>query len=260
MGNISTSANRHKYSGAKHKNKRQSAPRAFLPRLLGQTLFSALLVISAYAIEDYNFPAVNYVKSSSRIICQNIIAKSPLTSLKGERDIEAVAAMTLPVETALDYSPESDEAKLDYSNIPSPTTTPSLTQNYHFVLPVSGKVSSPFGMRIHPITNAPEMHAGIDIEASKGTSIKAAMDGTVLEATNESSYGNYIKLGHTGGLTTLYAHCSQLLVKKGQAVKQGKVIAKVGDTGDAVGPHLHFEVSKGGEAVNPMEFIGNLIQ
>lgn len=118
----------------------------------------------------------------------------------------------------------------------------------------STRVTSGFGNRTSPITGRSEFHYGIDISASGGSSIYAANDGTVLIATYNSSYGNYVVLEHGGGMTTLYAHSSQLMVKAGDTVKKGAVIAKVGSTGASTGNHLHFEVSESGARKNPLNY------
>lgn len=128
-------------------------------------------------------------------------------------------------------------------------------EGYSFIIPVGGIIGSFFSERVHPIKNEILFHKGIDIEAQSGTPIKAAYGGEVVEADKEATYGNYVKIKHIDGLTTLYAHCSKLLVKSGQKVKQGDVIAEVGCTGAAEGPHLHFEVRKDNKAVNPLDYI-----
>lgn len=113
-------------------------------------------------------------------------------------------------------------------------------------LPVEGAVTSPQGYRTDPITGETSYHSGTDIAVPEGTPILAAADGTVIIANAldswGGSYGYYVKLDHGCGLTTLYAHCSSICVTAGQQVKAGEVIAYVGQTGRATGPHLHFEV------------------
>ena len=113
-------------------------------------------------------------------------------------------------------------------------------------LPVAGTITSPQGYRTDPITGETSYHSGTDIAVPEGTPILAAADGTVTVANAldswGGSYGYYVKLDHGGGLTTLYAHCSSICVTVGQQVKAGQVIAYVGHTGRATGPHLHFEV------------------
>ena len=113
-------------------------------------------------------------------------------------------------------------------------------------LPVAGTITSPQGYRTDPITGETSYHSGTDIAVPEGTPILAAADGTVTVANAldswGGSYGYYVKLDHGSGLTTLYAHCSSICVTAGQQVKAGEVIAYVGQTGRATGPHLHFEV------------------
>ena len=113
-------------------------------------------------------------------------------------------------------------------------------------LPVAGTITSPQGYRTDPITGEVSYHSGTDIALPEGTPILAAADGTVTIANAldswGGSYGYHVKLDHGGGLTTLYAHCSSICVTAGQQVKAGEVIAYVGHTGRATGPHLHFEV------------------
>lgn len=115
-------------------------------------------------------------------------------------------------------------------------------------LPVEGTITSPQGYRTDPITGEISYHSGTDISAPEGTPILAAADGTVTiaNATDSwgGSYGYYVKIDHGGGLTTLYAHCSSICVTVGRQVLAGQVVAYVGQTGRATGPHLHFEVQQ----------------
>jgi murein DD-endopeptidase MepM/ murein hydrolase activator NlpD len=112
-------------------------------------------------------------------------------------------------------------------------------------------VSSAFGPRVDPISGALRNHKGIDIAAQAGSPILAAGDGVVVSAGARGGYGQAVEIQHGSGLTTLYAHASQLLVHPGQHVTQGQPIATVGQTGRATGPHLHFEVRESGRALNP---------
>ncbi|MFH0917211.1 MAG: peptidoglycan DD-metalloendopeptidase family protein [bacterium] len=121
--------------------------------------------------------------------------------------------------------------------------------------PVDGNVTSGFGYRIHPIFHVRKMHTGIDVSAGMGTSIRAASGGTVVSAGWRGGYGKCVVISHGGGLATLYAHQSEILVTEGQSVKRGEVIGKVGSTGYSTGPHLHFEVRVNGSPVDPMGYL-----
>jgi murein DD-endopeptidase MepM/ murein hydrolase activator NlpD len=128
------------------------------------------------------------------------------------------------------------------------------TGTFIWPAPSSRRVTSLFGTRLHPIYNTYRYHAGIDIGASRGSNCVAADTGTVITSKYSSSYGNYIVISHGNGTTTLYAHLDSRLVKDGDTVSQGDVIGKIGSTGASTGPHLHFEISVGGERVNPLDY------
>jgi murein DD-endopeptidase MepM/ murein hydrolase activator NlpD len=118
-------------------------------------------------------------------------------------------------------------------------------------MPVAGRITSSFGMRIHPLLGYLRMHKGLDIAAPHGSPIFAAVDGVVAYAGRNGGYGNFIKLQHGGGLTSGYGHLSRYAVRGGDRVRQGEVIGYVGSTGISTGPHLHWEVWRGGREVNP---------
>jgi len=120
--------------------------------------------------------------------------------------------------------------------------------------PVDGaRITSGFGMRSHPILGYSKMHKGMDFGAPTGTPVYAAGDGIVDEIGAWGSYGNYVRLRHTGAVSTAYAHLSRFApdMRKGKRVRQGDVIAFVGSTGRSTGPHLHYEVFNGRTQVNP---------
>jgi murein DD-endopeptidase MepM/ murein hydrolase activator NlpD len=123
------------------------------------------------------------------------------------------------------------------------------------VPPLNGVITSKFGMRKHPLYQKDLFHYGIDIDGKKGENIVAAMDGEVVETGYNDTYGKYIKLKHQDDIYTFYAHCNEIMVKKGQQVKIKDVIAKVGDSGVVLGEHLHFEIWNKDKVLDPMKYI-----
>lgn len=123
--------------------------------------------------------------------------------------------------------------------------------------PVPGysRITSPFGMRTHPFTGVYKLHTGTDIGAPIGTNFIAANSGTVIKAGWNNAYGNMVIIDHGGGVSTLYAHGSEILVTVGQTVTKGEPVLKVGSTGYSTGPHAHFEVRINGEYVDAMNFV-----
>lgn len=121
--------------------------------------------------------------------------------------------------------------------------------------PADGEITSPFGWRTHPIFGTQRLHTGIDIGADYGDTVRAADGGVVIHSDWMGGYGNAVIIDHGNGISTLYAHNSQLLVSEGQAVGKGQAISRVGSTGYSTGPHLHFEVRQNGSPVNPLNFL-----
>jgi murein DD-endopeptidase MepM/ murein hydrolase activator NlpD len=126
------------------------------------------------------------------------------------------------------------------------------------VMPVNGWISSKFGYRISPFTNRKVFHEGIDIAAMYGAEVKATANGLVIFAGYKPGYGNLVTIDHGFGFVTRYAHNSKILVKVGDKVSKGDVIAKVGNSGKSTGPHCHYEVLVNGVPVNPVKFIAEL--
>tara|TARA_B100000678_G_scaffold269447_1_gene256600 strand:- start:283 stop:1320 length:1038 start_codon:yes stop_codon:yes gene_type:complete len=119
------------------------------------------------------------------------------------------------------------------------------------VMPVNGRITSTFGMRMHPLLHYRRMHKGLDIAAPRGSAIRAAAAGTVIFAGRAGGYGNLIKIRHNNGYVTVYGHMNNFAVRAGTRVDRGQRIGAVGSTGISTGPHVHYEVLKNGRAVNP---------
>ena len=129
-------------------------------------------------------------------------------------------------------------------------------QNVSIIWPIKGVITSRFGNRT-PTEIVTANHKGLDIAGNMGDNIVSAMDGTVVQYSEEGDYGKHLRI-QSGEVLTLYAHCSELLVQEGSTVKQGDVIAKVGATGRATGPHLHFEIRRDDRFINPELILGSL--
>ena len=144
---------------------------------------------------------------------------------------------------------ESQAAYAEYA-VPTNVSYECPVLPFEYVSPVSGIKSSGFGYRLHPIENKVKYHYGTDFAANTGTAITAFADGVIVAAGDSDSYGKYIIIDHGDGYSTLYAHCSELCMGCGN-VSKGDVIAKVGSTGAATGPHLHFELKCNDTYLNP---------
>ena len=125
--------------------------------------------------------------------------------------------------------------------------------------PVPGytRITSKYAMRVHPITGQYKLHTGVDIGAPEGANFIAANDGIVTKAEYNTAYGKMVIIDHGGGISTLYAHGSEILVEVGQNVKRGETVLKVGSTGYSTGPHAHFEVRINGITTDPLPYITN---
>ena len=123
-----------------------------------------------------------------------------------------------------------------------------------------GRYTSYFGERTDPISEGYDYHNGLDIGADEGDRIRAVYDGIVISVGEDSRSGNYIFLEHKNGYVTFYCHCSEIIAQEGAVIRQGETIALVGSTGYSTGPHLHFEVRKNGERIDPLPMIENASQ
>ena len=148
-------------------------------------------------------------------------------------------------ETQPEEEKSQEEQDIDY-----------VKQNVSIIWPIKGVITSRFGNRT-PTEIVTANHKGLDIAGNMGDNIVSAMDGTVVQYSEEGDYGKHLRI-QSGEVLTLYAHCSELLVQEGSTVKQGDVIAKVGATGRATGPHLHFEIRRDDRFINPELILGSL--
>ncbi|MDY7228772.1 M23 family metallopeptidase [Hyalangium rubrum] len=132
----------------------------------------------------------------------------------------------------------------------------ALTTAFGLTWPVSetARISSPFGYRIHPTLGTRKLHTGVDISVAQGTEVRVVEDGTVRRASEDAVNGRVLIIDHGRGVTTAYCHNSELLVKRGQHVKRGELIAYSGNTGRSTGPHLHYQLELSSQPVDPLRF------
>jgi murein DD-endopeptidase MepM/ murein hydrolase activator NlpD len=156
----------------------------------------------------------------------------------------------------------AEDALDDTAPVPFGTEVPERADYTWYPLPfahstpLQGVVSSGFGFRRHPVYGETLFHYGLDLAADTGAEIHCFADGTVLSAGFSDTYGYCLEVDHGDGFTSFYAHCSRLLVKTGQAVSRDAPIARVGMTGLATGPHLHFELRLDGVSLAPDRYLG----
>jgi murein DD-endopeptidase MepM/ murein hydrolase activator NlpD len=139
--------------------------------------------------------------------------------------------------------------KSSWINAAGPSLAPATDA---MIWPVNARITSGFGLRVHPILRFARMHRGLDFGAGWGTPIHAAADGQVTKAGWAGGYGRQVRVAHGGGMATSYSHMSRMAVEPGAYVRQGQLIGYVGSSGLSTGPHLHYEVLQDGRAVNPM--------
>lgn len=180
-------------------------------------------------------------------------------AIGGEELEQAIDELYVAVfgSDTVEVSTTSDRTDAVYSPETTPARVEMLQQvlGFDYVCPVDGTVSSAFGYRDHPMVGQERFHYGIDLMAEEGTVIGAFADGTVTAVAESSTLGKYVEVRHANGVTTLYAHCSRITASSGQSVKMGDPIAEVGDTGDATGYHLHFELCRDGRYLNPVYYV-----
>lgn len=210
--------------------------------------YKAVVTVLSHHIDDYSeyfapdWPKASAVPKNSPEI-QPKVSPTPTVS-------QAPVAVPTPIPTvsaqpspSASFEPPANEAAGEQA-LPFDT-----------VEPLAISVSSSFGTRLHPIDMVEKFHYGIDLSANEGDTIAAFADGEVIAAEYNDSYGNYIVVKHDESYSSLYAHCSELLVSVGEQVSAGQQIARVGHTGNATGPHLHFELRENGECIDPGEFL-----
>ena len=156
---------------------------------------------------------------------------------------------------AREVTGEAEVELPDAPDYPEHATAERREPGFAYAPPLQGVVTSACGWRTHPGTGAEAFHYGVDIAADEGADIAAFADGTVGVVGESVELGRYLTVHHTDGYLTLYAHCSRVTVTSGSEVKRGDKLAEVGQTGNATGPHLHFEVRHGEDWLDPQHYL-----
>ncbi|RAP38723.1 hypothetical protein DID80_02385 [Candidatus Marinamargulisbacteria bacterium SCGC AAA071-K20] len=178
--------------------------------------------------------ATNYKKVKAQKLDQDELVKAKLDFLKKEI-LKTKTNYTLILDKAHQY-------KARFASTPS-------------IRPLYGRILSKYGWRKHPISKRRKFHKGIDIASWIGAPIQTGADGIIEYAGWSGTFGYVVVIDHNFGYRTIYAHCSQLLVKRKQLVKKGQIIAQVGTTGLSTGPHLHYEIRKWRQSINPLPYL-----
>jgi len=208
------------------------------------------------ALADERQQLLSVAQAQRNVVAQQVYELENLTAAEEARlqalIIEKQREDALAVERAKLAACQARRAAAVAAGLPAPKCIPGLGGPVQFAWPVRGPITSPFGMRVDPVTGQYQLHSGVDIGADYGVPITASADGSVIYAGWYGGYGYAIIIDHGGGWSTLYAHCSAMYVSANQPVRQGQVIGAIGATGWATGPHLHFEIRRNGVPLDPL--------
>lgn len=193
------------------------------------------------------------------------VSKRVYASAAESNEMSAVEAgsyfriLTRMYGTSIDHAAPGNIATAAAPDEPMPLDDVAKFHQLETHAPIArARVTSEFGHRTNPFGKNRLFHRGIDLAAPTGTPVFAVAAGTVVRATSDRTYGNVVVIDHHNGYKTLYAHNARLLVKVGERVKVGQQIAKVGSTGRSTGPHLHFEIHRSGQRVDPAPYLVTL--
>lgn len=254
-------------------NIKQQGMKALLPPQIRSSIISSQVHLDAYAkelgelqarmmrLDAQNQRLAKLAGENEQKIINNPNLK-PMGGLqmdgRGGPLVQSHAMSESELKSAIAALTEAVDARDDYmSTIEAKILQKSVLKD---MLPNSSPVdaafnSSSYGWRIDPFNGSKAFHEGLDFTANSGTAIRAAADGIVSTAERTPDYGNIVKIDHGSGLETRYAHASKLLVKPGERVVKGQVVAQVGSTGRSTGPHLHYEIRLNGNALDPRKYL-----
>lgn len=254
-------------------NIKEQGVKALLPPQIRSSIISSQVHLDAYAKELGELQArMMRLDAQSQRLAKlagekenKVINQSSLKTLEhlhhggvGGPYVDSHHITEVDLKLAIQSLTEAVNARDDYlSTIEAKILQKSVLKD---MLPNSSPVdaafnSSSYGWRVDPFNGNKAFHEGLDFTANTGTPIRAAADGIVSSAERTPDYGNIVKINHGSGLETRYAHASKLLVKSGERVTKGQVVAEVGSTGRSTGPHLHYEIRLNGDALDPRKYL-----
>lgn len=233
-------------------------------RMLAQLVVSAMILLCVVGVkltmpdvvERYGGEVLRLMGEETDFLAAFSAAGRAIGGEELEQTIDELYVAVFGSDT-VEVSATPDRTDAVYSPETTPARVEMLQQvlGFSYICPVDGTMNSSFGYRDHPMVGQERFHYGVDLSAEEGTIIAAFADGTVIAVAESSTLGKYVEVGHANGVTTLYAHCSRITASSGQSVKMGDPIAEVGDTGDATGHHLHFELCRDGRYLNPVYYV-----
>lgn len=222
--------------------------------LKAQIVICSIAIIISLALKMIGGYYYNYAKNVFNECFNEPINKAQVLGVSQAR---AVLAAQSTVYGMGGESADESVRHLESKNELSEKENAAILSVNKMALPTQSRtVTCEYGSRIHPITGKQSFHTGIDIGEDMNMPIYSVLSGKVRKVVkDDDDYGNYVIITHSNGVETMYAHCSSVLVKSGQSVNKGQVIAKIGTTGLSTGPHLHFEVRINDTRLNPRWFI-----
>lgn len=230
-------------------------------RLLREDFLTRELASAVSGMKEYLLSGSSFAVFGSRVeqvtdgsITASVTVEADAPEVT-ERVTEESTTIVFEKEKVSEIAVEADSKKVTPQTL---TVKKKASKPRKLISPVEdGRYTSYFGERTDPISEGYDYHRGLDIGADEGDRIRAVYDGIVLSVGEDSRSGNYIFLEHKNGYVTFYCHCSEILADEGAVIRQGETIALVGSTGYSTGPHLHFEIRKNGESIDPLPFIEN---
>jgi len=184
-------------------------------------------------------------------------AISPVEGAAGPEVQQAIGPEETEQTESAEEQTETVSGSYTFFSMPLPegVSMDQVVLGFDCCTPVEGAMTSAFGWREHPVYGEDRFHYGLDLGAEQGAAVAAFAEGTVTAVGESSALGKYLMIGHEGGFTTLYAHCSKIIATSGREVAAGEKIAEVGSTGISTGPHLHFELHRDGVYLNPIYYV-----